>query len=98
MKITVNNKDYEINPSYGDFEKLYAKYDMNDLEKQSWQEQNQMILDAYWSFLKRRWFGFKPFITLKRFKFKVSMPELVNLSLELPKLLTGEDKQLGNSV
>ena len=97
MKITVKGKEFEINASYGDFEALYSKYDFNELETQTWKEQNGMVIDAFWAFLKRRWYGLKPFVTKKRFKYALDMPELTEISLLLPKLLTGGDKNLGNS-
>jgi hypothetical protein len=97
LKIKINNKEYTIKPTYGRFEQIFDSYDFNELENLSAKEQNAMILDSYWLFLKRRWYGFKPFFTRKNFSNNVTMYELRDLSEMLPKLLTGEDRNLKNS-
>jgi len=97
MKITIAGKQFEINPSWGHFEDLYKKYDVDALENQSLIEQREMLVDLYWAMLKRQWYGLKPFITKNRFKYNVTNPEMNELSALTPKLLVGEDKNLGNS-
>lgn len=89
--------EYEIKPSYGRFLKVFNKYEFSELDRMTLAEIQKLTLFSYWKFMKRRWYGLKPFIFRRYFADNVMMDELSEMTERLPKLLSGEDRNLKNS-
>jgi len=97
LKIKLNDNEYTIKPTYGKFKKIFKMYDFSKVEEMTMQEANEMFLRCFWTLIERRWFGLKPFIFYWNFQNNVTMYDLRDMAEIIPKLLSGEDRNLGNS-
>jgi len=96
LTVKIGGKDYDINPTYGAFEDIFKKYDLSKADQMSAEESRQFSINILWACLKRGRFGIKPFGFKRRVKNNITMAELAKISGEIPKWITGEDREAGD--
>lgn len=87
--IEIGGKEYEVTANYGHFRKLIKKHDIFAMESWTMGEYDQYVFDAIWMFLRRRWYGLKPFAFKWRLMNEITIPELRNLRAKVNTLLLG---------
>lgn len=94
--VKIGGKNYDVNPTYGAFEKLFQKHDVSKLADYTVQQSNEFAIDAIWAVLPKRLFFFRPFFTRGRLKNIVTMTELADASRSIPSWVHGEDRELSD--
>ena len=91
MKIKINNKEYELNVTLGLYRKLQAKHpDTDNIQPLDY------TLDAIWIYIKRRWYGLKPFVFKSRMAKAISFDEFSKADFLIAKEYHLEDREGGN--
>lgn len=88
-KLIIDGKEFDINVSYGNFEKAYQRQEK--LQKKG-ANGPQILIDVIWIYLERG-FIFKPFILKRRLKNKISFKELQDADKKIAELITIEGRE-----
>lgn len=87
---TIAGKKFILKSTYGAVKKIRDKFDVANSKDWTTDEHELFILKSVWAYTQKRWYGFKPFISFRRFKNSIEYTEVLGLTTSI-KTLMGAD-------